>query len=245
MSVGIFVSALHRIKSVDMTSVHTRPAVQGENPLNDALLAAGIATAVPTEPIRFRSPTIESIVAWRERLASKYRDQLGEELTWDERSNLESSDDVWASGLVTFCYTAAVLDQRGQAALGSISGDGRPPPREQYDAAHTEASRRGFGGRFPQLLLGAYIWLPFERNLMIEEPDWDGGVARYGSVFRLVDEITTVRAGIADADPSVTRYMESDEAPQYSLAAAWQTSATILRLAMLATARHLPLRMTG
>lgn len=80
---------------------------------------------------------------------------------------------------------------------------------------------------------------------MIEEPDWDGDIARYGSVLRLVDEISVVRAAIADADPSVARYSESGEAPEYSLAAAWQTSATILRLAALGTARHLPLWTTG
>ncbi|WP_218279127.1 hypothetical protein, partial [Pseudomonas sp. FW300-N1A5] len=53
---------------------------------------------------------------------------------------------------------------------------------DEVEAAFANAERRGFGERFPQLLLGASFWLPFSRNLMIEEPDWDGAVQRYGSV---------------------------------------------------------------
>jgi hypothetical protein len=35
---------------------------------------------------------------WRQRLDAKYRDQLGEDLTWDERGTFEASDDVATSG---------------------------------------------------------------------------------------------------------------------------------------------------
>ena len=79
---------------------------------------------------------------------------------------------------------------------------------------------------------------------MIEEPDWDGSLERYGSVLSLLDQITEIRAGIVEADPSVERTVESD-ASQSSLAAAWWTSATVLRLATLAAQRHLPLWTTG
>jgi hypothetical protein len=79
----------------------------------------------------------------------------------------------------------------------------RRPNDREIETALAEAERRGFRGRFPQLLLGGRIWLPFSRNLMIEEPDWDGRAERYGSVPRLVDELTAIRAGITDADPSV------------------------------------------
>jgi hypothetical protein len=50
--------------------------------------------------------------------------------------------------------------------------------------AFKESQRRAFDGRFPQLQLGASIWLPFKRNLMIEEPNWYGLIARYGSALR-------------------------------------------------------------
>ena len=80
--------------------------------------------------------------------------------------------------------------------------------------------------------------------MMIEEPDWEGAVERYGSVARLLDEITAIRAGIATAHPSVEQSAES-EALEYSLAAAWQTSATVLRLATIAVEKHLPLWECG
>jgi hypothetical protein len=80
---------------------------------------------------------------------------------------------------------------------------------------------------------------------MIEEPNWDGKMVRYGSVSRLLDGVSTVRAGITDADSSVARFGESDEPSEEILAVAWQASTTILRLATLATARHLPLLTTG
>lgn len=244
MGVGYQVSALHRLIYLDMAATHWRPVVRGENPPLDVLGdAAGVKT-VADGVLRTRSPTVESILVWRQRLASKYLDQLDGELTWDERSTFESSEEVATSADLLFHYVAAVLDQRGQAGLRNFVHRGSPP-QDEVHAAFTEADRRGFGGRFPQLLLGASTWLPFERNLMMEEPNWDGKMARYGSVFRFVDEVSAVRAGIADADPSVARSAESDAESELILAAAWQTSATILRLATLATERHLPLSTTG
>ncbi len=81
---------------------------------------------------------------------------------------------------------------------------------------------------------------------MIEEPDWDGHIARYGSVNRLLDEVTAIRAGITDADPSIVRFNEADaDASELTLVAAWQATSTVLRLATLAAERHLPLSTTG
>src|SRR5882762_1375410 len=34
---------------------------------------------------------------------------------------------------------------------------------------------------------GRNLWLPFKRHLIIEEPNWEGKVERYGSAFRLLD----------------------------------------------------------
>ena len=153
------------------------------------------------------------------------------------------SEEVATSGDVVFRYVAAILDQRGTSELKKLI-DITEPPRREYQAVFAEADRRGFGGRFPHLLLGANLWLPFRSQLMIEEPNWDGKLDRYGSVFHLVDEITTVQAAIADADRSL---IHSSAAQTYDkvIVAAWQTSNTILPLATIATAKHLPLWTTG
>jgi len=194
-------------------------------------------------PVRPYSPTVASIVAWRQRVASKYRDQLAEELTWDESSTYEASANVATGDDVMLHFAAAALDQHGLTGLaGMISR--RQPTSQEMAAAFAAADRRGFGGRFPQLLLGARIWLPFSNNLMIEEPDWDGKVARYGSVPRLADELTDLRSAITEADPSVER-SAGPEATAHSLAGAWEASATVLRLATIAWERHLPLWTTG
>ena len=241
MGVGYQVSPLHRLIRLDTAALRGRPVARGENPVIDAL-GNPPGVQMVDEPVRTRSPTIESIVAWRQRLARKYRDQLDEELTWDERSTYESSEDVATSDDAMLHFAAAVLDQRGQAGLSML--DQHRPSAGEMDAVFAAAERRGFGGRFPQLLLGARIWLPFSRNLMIEEPDWDGRVGRYGSVSRLVDELTAIRLGIAGADPSVEQSAEP-ESQGYSLAATWQALVTILRLATIASERHLPLWTTG
>jgi hypothetical protein len=244
MGIGYQVSPLHRLIRMNTAELHGRPAVRGENPLFDTIKdASGRDVQIADGPLRTRSPTVESILAWRQRLASKYRDQLDEQLTWDEGSTYESSDDVATSGDVMLHFAAAVLDQRGHAGLSTMVHQ-RRPSSDEMKAAFANAERRGFAGRFPQLLLGARFWLPFSRNLMIEEPDWDGAVERYGSVPRLLDELTEIRAAIAEADPSVEQTTEQDALEQ-CLAAAWQTSATVLRLVNIAAERHLPLWTTG
>ena len=244
MGIGYQVSPLHRLMRMDTAEWHGRLAVRGENPLLDAIKdASGREVQIADGALRTRSPTVESILAWRQRLASKYRDQLDEELTWDEVSTYESSDDVATSGDVMLHFAAAVLDQRGQAGLRGMTHQ-RHPTSDEMEAAFANAERRGFAGRFPQLLLDARFWLPFSRNLMIEEPDWDGAVERYGSVPRLLDEITEIRAVITESDPSLEQTTEQDALEQ-CLAAAWQTSATVLRLVTIAAERHLPLWATG
>jgi hypothetical protein len=244
MGVGYQVSALHRLVRLETRELDTRSVERGENPVLDAISdASGRDVRVAKGPLRTRSPTIDSVVAWRQRIASKYREQLDEELTWNERSDFESSEDVGTHDDLLLHFVAAVMDLRGQAGLRSMIHEGQPTS-DEIDAVFADVERRGFSGRFPQLLLGAYSWLPFSRNLMIEEPDWGGSLERYGSVPRLLDEITEIRAGIVAADPSVKQTVESDESKS-SLAAAWWTSATVLRLAIIAAHRHLPLWTTG
>ena len=139
MGIGYQVSPLHRLIRMDTAELHGRPAVRGENPLIDAIKdASGKEVQIADGPLRTRSPTVDSILAWRQRLASKYRDQLDEELTWDEGSTCESSDDVATSGDVMLHFAAAVLDQRGQAGLSSMINQ-RRPSSDEMEAAFANA----------------------------------------------------------------------------------------------------------
>jgi hypothetical protein len=242
MGVGYGVLALHGITHLDMSAMSTRAPVKGSDSTVNSV-AALLGANVGEGTVRRRSPTLEDILAWRKRLATQYRDQLEEGLTWDEGSPFEVSEDVATRDAVTFHYIAAVLDQHGKSELRQLI-DVRNPPPEKLNAAFAEASRRGFGGRFPHLLLGANLWLPFKGPLIIEEPNWDGHLDRYGSVFHLVDEVTTVRAAIAEAQPLVIHPSVAETSDRV-MVAAWQASNTILRLATIAAAQHLPLWTTG
>jgi hypothetical protein len=243
MGVGYCVSPLHRIIYLDTSALHPQPWVKGQSPALDSMGGPPPGTEVSDGPIRYRSPAQKDVVAWRERLARKYRHELAERLRWDEGSSFEVSDDIGTHPDVMFRYVAAVLDQHGLSEVrGLVEVD--DPPSHALDAVFAEAERRGFGGRFPHLLLGASVWLPYRSALMIEEPNWDGHPARYGSVIHLLDEVTSVRSAISDAHPSVLHYSDS-EASTPVLAAAWQASHTIARLAKMAVTRHLPLWATG
>jgi hypothetical protein len=234
MGVGYCVSPLHRIIHFDVSPITSRPPVKGSNsPIDQVAELTGAIVGVGTP--RLYSPAVEKILVWRQGVATKYRDQLEEQLTWDEDTTFKVSEDVATSGDVMFHYVAAVLDQHGQSELSKL-----------IDAAavFAEADRRGFGGRFPHLLLGANLWLPFKKHLMIEEPNWEGKLDRYGSVFHLVDELITVRTAIANTQPSVIHSSATNTSDKV-IVPAWQTSNTILRLAAIAAAKHLPLWTTG
>src|SRR6202035_3733176 len=242
MGVGYCVSPLHRMTHFDTSAVTSRPPVKGsDSPIDQ--IAEAMGAKIGLGPPRLYSPTMEEILAWRRGVATKYRGQLEEPLTWEEDTTFEVSEEVATSGDVMFRYVAAILDQRGTLELEKLI-DVTEPPRHEYRAVFAEADRRGFGGRFPHLLLGANLWLPFRSQLMIEEPNWNGKLDRFGSVFHLIDEITIVRAAVADADPSLI-HSSAVQTSNKVIVAAWQTSNTILRLATIAAAKHLPLWTTG
>jgi hypothetical protein len=242
MGVGYCVSPLHRIIHFDVSPITTRPPVKGSNsPIDQVAELTGAEVGVGTP--RLDSPGVEEILVWRQGVATKYRDLLDEQLTWDEDTTFKVSEDVATSGDVMFHYVAAVLDQHGQSELSKLI-DAAEPSTQEFGAVFAEADRRGFGGRFPHLLLGANLWLPFKKHLMIEEPNWEGKLDRYGSVFHLVDEVTTVRTAIADTQPSVIHSSATNTSDKV-IVPAWQTSSTILRLAAIAAAKHLPLWTTG
>jgi hypothetical protein len=244
MGVGYQVSPLHRLIYMDMSAMHERPIVKGEDPRLDRLAALTGAKTLSTGTGPFYSPAVGTILAWRQRLADKYREQLQGGLTWDEGSDFEDSADVGTSADVWLRYVAAVLDRRGPVEFRRLA-DRPGPSQEQKDAVLTAAFQRGFGGRFPQLLSGAGTWLPFEENLMLEEPDWRGQSGRYGSIARFADEVSAVRAAIAAADPTAASVAGREAVPRQMLPAAWQAATAIQRLAVLATQRQLPLHTTG
>lgn len=183
MGVGYSVSPLHRIIRFDVSQLTTRPPVKGSDSLIDHV-AEVVGTDIGVGTPRPYSSNVEEILKWRQGLATKYRDQLEENLTWDEETTFEVSVDVATSGDAMFRYIAAILDQRGKSELNELI-DITEPPRNEYESVFAEADRRGFGGRFPQLLLGANLWFPFKRHLMIEEPNWEGKLDRYGSDERV------------------------------------------------------------
>ena len=242
MGVGYSASPLHRIsylEPVEDVKAETPPF----DPISSFLLKTGAVW--DGKPQVFRSPTIADVVRWRTRVSDKYRDQLDEVLFWDENSTFETSEDVATSADMLLRYTAAVLDLRGAVGVRLLVGTAKPA-YSVLDAVFAGAERRGFGGRFPQLLLGATCWLPFKRHLIIEEPDWRGDVGRYGSLFRLSDELAEVRGFIADADPGATAWVADKGTPQDDvLAAAWQASDTVSRLCGVAVGQCLPLWTTG
>jgi hypothetical protein len=112
MGVGYCVSPLHRIIHFDASPITSRPPVKGsKSPINRVAELTGTNVGVGTP--RVYSPTIEDILVWRQGVATKYRDQLEEDLTWDEGSTFEVSEDVATSGDVIFHCVAAVFVSTG------------------------------------------------------------------------------------------------------------------------------------
>jgi hypothetical protein len=196
------------------------------------------------DPARFRSPAARDIIVWRDRLAIKYRGQLGELLWWDEASDYSKSEEAATSADVLLRYVAAITDEGGPQALRSLVGADKPK-HDEIDRALAGAERRGFTGRFRQLLLAYTFWLPFQRDMIIEEADWQGKTERFGSSFRLEEEVRELRTLIADADPQSRAWTPEREAPTKALWSAWQASETLARICAAAVSRHLPLWTTG
>jgi hypothetical protein len=245
MGTGYAVSPLH-LTNTWIIPGPGRVVLPGEDPLMDLFMVGTFNHAtVYTGPMRSRSPSKPAILAWRDRIAQKYRGQLGEDLAWDEDTGFAQSEDVGISDDVLLHYVAAVLDQHGETAAHGLIGTTKPPHAEM-NPIFAEASRRSFGGRFPQLLLGAEYWFPFKRHMIIEEPDWDGLPARYGSLPRLMEELDEVRRFIAKTSPASTTGSPGQFTGQENvLTTAWQVSDVITRLGAIATARRLPLWTAG
>ena len=188
MGVGYTASALHTITYLDVSGY---PGDQTRFPDIDL----SIFEKKPMQQARFRSFPAAEIILWRNQLAAKYRDQFGELLTWDEGSDFSELAETATGADVSFRYVAALLDERGPDGIHDLVGTTKPGHAEIARALN-EANRRGFAGRFPQLLLVSKYWLPFQRNMVIEEPSWLGTVERFGSNYRLLEELQQVRDAI-------------------------------------------------
>ena len=102
--------------------------------------------------------------------------------------------------------------------------------------------RRGFGGSFPQWSTDAHYWLPFHRNMVIEEENWRGTVERYGSIFHLHDEMVVLRSFIANTNPNASAWPSNRMPPENDVfIGAWQANASMLRLTRAAMAQRLPM----
>jgi hypothetical protein len=207
-------------------------------------IAADARREIPARSPALSLPEASEIVRWRDRLADKYRAQLDELLTWDEATEFETSEDAATSADVMLRYVAAIVDERGLEGLRGLVGAERPPHGE-IGRALVRVERRGFTGRFPQLSLTEYYWLPFRRNMIIEEPDWQGRTARFGSVYRLADELRDIRALLLETDRACSEWTAQREVPTRILWAAWQASETVAKICAAGAERHLPLWTTG
>jgi hypothetical protein len=196
------------------------------------------------EPVRLRSPAPADIIAWRDHLAAKYRSDLDELLSWDETTDYSASEDVASSADMLLRYVAAIVDEGGTEELRRLV-DAKAPSRDEIGGALEAAEHRGFTGRFPQLLLVSKFWLPFQRNTIIKEPDWQGNNERFGSSLRLADEVRELRDLIRAADPRSIEWTREREVPTMALWAAWQASETLAHIATAAVSQRLPLLTTG
>lgn len=189
-------------------------------------------------------PAASDIIRWRDRLAARYRAQLGESLTWDEASEFSLSEDAAVSADVMLRYVAAIVDERGAAGLRGLVGAERPS-HEEIGRGLDRVDRRGFTVQYPQLSLTERYWLPFQRNLIIEAPDWRGKTQRFGSVYHVANELRDLRALLVEAEPGCAEWTAEREVPTRILWAAWQASETAAKICAAGAERHLPVWTTG
>lgn len=237
MGVGYAASALHVIQYLDTGHVGT----DGSPPPSWLAALPGVRWGGTA---KYYSVPARDIIAWRRRIAAKYRSQLGERLTWNENGKWELSADVAVDADTVLRYAAARVDETGPQGLRALVDAPRPAMTEITRALQA-VERRGFTSRFPQLLLVSRYWLPLRRNMIIEEPDWKGTTHRFGSSYHFASELNEIRSLIRNADPRAVDWTPDNETTDIPLWAAWQASETIERVTRAAVSRHLPLWSTS
>ncbi len=189
------------------------------------------------------APAKSDVLAWRTRIGTKYRDQLGAPLAWDEDSAFMDYAVPYYAAQSALLTLAAVLTVRKPGETLPGPGAWVQPDIREVPAMRPEVARLGFAGPYPQLLLDATFWFPFERNMIISEPDWAGTPARCGSLARLLDELDELRLFIARTNRNATTVDDDDDSPKDMLQGAWQASSALKRLCTAAIANRVPVML--
>jgi len=136
-------------------------------------------------------PTLSDITDWLQRINEKYAAQLGQPLNWDESSPYHQEIEIAEAAQDALFYVAGRLAVDGPEALQQIDNI-EHPSTVVLQKLRRSVEAMGFQCRFPQLLLRVDYWLPFERDLIIEEPDWSGKQCRFGSLPALRGQLDQV-----------------------------------------------------
>ncbi len=212
MGVGYSASALHLAKAIKLPK-HEQAEPPAPSSYEHFFAVKGYKSVIKSEgPRQFAAASVAEILSWRDRVAKKYVGQI-DEFCWDERSSAEFSEDVSSGDDVNFYYAAAVFDQlTPRGSYEALSGTQTLSPAVKYAAIKARYDR-GFSGRFPQLMTGASYWLSFDKNLVLEEPDWFGNPARFGSLPQLRRELGELR-GIFERSKQDLRVRTEPAAPR-------------------------------
>ncbi|MCX7376422.1 MAG: hypothetical protein NTY94_06750 [Alphaproteobacteria bacterium] len=231
---------MHRILWT-VTGQTFREVPPGTDRLADLLREPGSRVLqVVTPGTEIRIPP-SAVVAWRTQLGTKYAAQLQEGLWWDEESLFTDGEDLASSTIGNLTYIVARATTDGDDAIARLARTPRPNV-QQEETAIAAAARRGFSSPYPQLLLGVDVWLPFRRNLILEEPNPLGHTQRFGSLPALLAELASLQSLLLAADPSIAPWGERAEVAEHDLlAASWQAIASLHRKAALAKEQRLPL----
>jgi hypothetical protein len=241
MSIGVIVSPFSRVRYFDTRTLagSTKIDVPGQPTITITEYSAAEMDK------HLYSPSKQQILKWRDGIARKYRSQLKELLSWDEDSAFETSEDFLSRESLAFSHTAASIDLLGEKEAARKLAEQSDPTLAEFRDFGERAAKKGYLCRFPQILLEAENWLPFQRDMIIEEPNWEGHVTRFGSLFGLRQEIKIIRGFIQTTLPDIAQ--RADDGVRAKLRTrnilddAWSNSVQMLRATETACSRRLPM----
>jgi hypothetical protein len=233
MGLDVYVGSLTRYYCGDWETLVQRWAretghtVQVVRPPSDA-------DAEPIDPLEAR----ELVLAWRDALSTALQAHGGPALAWDEGPDAPYFTDKPAWD----CYRALVVwaahDEHPGVALPAIAPD---------DCAATEPVRAALehGTRYPQLVLGAELWLPQEFDYTFETQDAAGRSVMMGSAPLLLAQLRELneRTWRADRD-TVTAWRRAGAEVGAPLETSAQLAYAVFHdLALQATVHQLPMKL--
>jgi hypothetical protein len=238
MSISLIISPLCRMSYLDTKTIP--PSAEVKSSVPDVHISV-----MPWEEVQknVRTPGKSDVIRWREALSRKYRSQLGEPLVWDEDSAINRSEDLRSKDLSMLTLAAACVDLFGEHEAGrKLAGRTDVPLPEDIDLSD-KARARGYLSKFPQLLLGVECWLPFRRDMIIEEPDVMGYKSWFGSLYSLQQQVELLRTFIRTAEPLAANPGQPASS-QTVLRSAWQCSVTMQRLTIQAITHRVPMTLS-